>query len=87
MYVGMGIRSVGALDAQTVGIIGHVPRGRSVGHGCQLPTMLPSVSPRAVREHITDLVGGDSLSVLTGQKVALFPEGSPSGNLFRRYKS
>ena len=67
--VAVGSGTVGTLCPQTIGIIGHAPCGGTVGHGGQFSAVFPGVSPSAIREHIDDLVGGDSLFVITGQQI------------------
>ena len=67
--IAVGGGAVGPAGPHTVGIVGKIPRCGTVGHGCQLPAMLPGVGPGAVRFGVADVIGGDGLAVVRGQQI------------------
>ena len=60
-----------------IGIVSIGPGGSPIGHGGQLPAMLPGIGPGAVGEHIADGIAGYGAAVVPGEQVA--PFGIPVG--------
>jgi len=66
--IGVGLLTVGAPGAQTVGIVGEVPLRISEGHCGKLGAVLPHIMPSAVVAEVSTVVL-DSSAIIRSQQV------------------
>ena len=64
VHVGIRGGAVGTLGADTVGIVGEGPRGEIAGHGGQLASVLPRVSPSTVIGGVANGVVNNGLATV-----------------------
>ena len=70
IHIVVGSRTVCLFGAQTIGVIGILPSGRTVGQSGKLPPVFPSVGAYTIIRQVTYGVIGKGASIVASQQVA-----------------